>query len=94
MEKVLRWAMPAVQTVVSAVLLFLLISSRLLPGKYMGIAAAAVAVLLLITILFARSKSGAGRKDSFLTLHLRRADRKENKNEQRKVRDPRRTVHP
>ena len=60
-EKVLRWAMPAVQTVVSAVLLFLLISSGLLPGKYMGIAAAAVAVLLLITILFARSKSGASR---------------------------------
>ena len=61
MEKVLRWAMLAVQTAISAVLLFLLISSGLLPGKFMGIAAAAIAVLLLITFLFARSKSGASR---------------------------------
>lgn len=61
MERVLRWAMPIVQAAISAALLFILITSGLLPGKYLGIVAAAVVVALLITVLFACTKSGAVR---------------------------------
>lgn len=61
MKFITTWAMPIIQTVVSAALLFIVISSGLLPGKFLGIAAAVIALLLLITILFARSKSGATR---------------------------------
>ena len=61
MKSVTKWVMPAIQTVISAVLLFLVVSSGLLPGKYLGIAVAVVAAMLLITFLFARSRSGATR---------------------------------
>ena len=61
MERVLRWAMPVVQAAVSAALMFILITSGLLPEKYLGIVAAAVVVALLITVLFACTKSGAVR---------------------------------
>ena len=53
--------MPVVQAAISAALLFILITSGLLPGKYLGIVAAAVVVALLITVLFACTKSGAVR---------------------------------
>ena len=61
MEKVLRWAMPVVQAAVSAALMLILITSGILPGKYLGIVAAVVAVALLITVLFACAKNGAVR---------------------------------
>ena len=61
MKFITKWAMPIIQTVISAALLFIVISSGLLPGKYLGIATAVIAALLLITFLFARSKSGATR---------------------------------
>ena len=48
--------MPGVQAVVTAVLLFMLASSKLLPGKYLGIVVAAALVMLGITCLLARSK--------------------------------------
>lgn len=53
--------MPIVQAAISAALLFILITSGLLPRKYLGIVAAAVIVALLITVLFACTKSGAVR---------------------------------
>ena len=59
MKLKLRWAMPAVQAVISAVLLGMLASSKLLPGKYMAIAAAAVLLLLALTLLLARSRNSA-----------------------------------
>lgn len=61
MENVKRWALPAVQAVISLVLLFMVVSSGLLPGKYLWIAIAAVFLLMAVTVLFARSKSGATR---------------------------------
>ena len=61
MERVLRWAMPVVQAAVTAALMFILITSGILPGKYLGIVAAAVAAALLITVLFACAKNGAVR---------------------------------
>lgn len=61
MENVKRWALPSIQAVISLVLLFMVISSGLLPGKYLWIAIAAVALLMAVTVLFARSKSGATR---------------------------------
>ena len=61
METVKRWVMPAIQAVISPALLFMVVSSGLLPGKYLWIAAAAVLLLLAVTVLFARSKSGATR---------------------------------
>ena len=61
METVKRWVMPAIQAVISLALLFMVVSSGLLPGKYLWIAAAAVLLLLAVTVLFARSKSGATR---------------------------------
>lgn len=59
MKSYLKWVMPGVQAVVTAVLLFMLVSSKLLPGKYLGIAVAVMLVLLGITCLLARSKNGA-----------------------------------
>ena len=53
--------MPIIQFVITAALMFMLITSGLLPGKYLGIAACAVAAALLITVLFACAKSGAVR---------------------------------
>lgn len=41
--------------------MFIVIRSGLLPGKYLGMASAVVAVLLLITVLFACAKNGAVR---------------------------------
>ena len=59
MKSYLKWVMPGVQAIVTAVLLFMLASSKLLPGKYLGIAVAAALVLLGITCLLARSKNSA-----------------------------------
>ena len=61
MERVLRWAMPIVQAAITAALMFILITSGILPGKYLGIAAAEVAAALIITVLFACAKNGAVR---------------------------------
>lgn len=61
LKSYLKWVMPGVQAVITAVLLFMLVSSRLLPGKYLGIAVAVSLVLLGITCLLARSKNGAVR---------------------------------
>ena len=61
MQRVLRWAMPMIQAAITAAMMFILITSGLLPGKYMGIAAAVVAVALLITVLFTCAKNGAVR---------------------------------
>lgn len=61
MERVLRWAMPIVQAAITAALMFILITSGILPGKYLGIVAAVVAAALLITVLFACAKNGAVR---------------------------------
>ena len=61
MERVLRWAMPIVQAAITAALMFILITSGILPGKYLGIVAAAVAAALIITVLFACAKNGAVR---------------------------------
>ena len=61
LKSILQWAMPAVQTVISALLLFLLVSSGLLPGKYLGITVAVILVLLAVNFLFARSRSTASR---------------------------------
>ena len=56
LKSYLKWVMPGIQAVVTAVLLYLLVSSRLLPGKYMAIVAAAALVPLVITSLMALSK--------------------------------------
>lgn len=61
MEKALRWVLPIIQAAISAALMFIVIRSGLLPGKYQGMASAIVAVLLLITVLFACAKNGAVR---------------------------------
>jgi hypothetical protein len=55
----LKWVLPGIQAVVSAVLLYMLISSRLLPGKYMAVVVAAVLIPLVITCLMANSKKTA-----------------------------------
>ena len=59
MKPYLKWVMPGVQAIITAVLLFMLVSSRLLPGKFLGIAVVVMLVLLGITCLLARSKNGA-----------------------------------
>ena len=61
MEIVKRWALPAIQAVISIVLLFMVISSGLLPAKYLWIAIAALILLMAVTVLLARSRSGATR---------------------------------
>ena len=61
MEIVKRWALPAIQAVISIVLLFMVISSGLLPAKYLWIAIAAVILLMAVTVLLAHSRSGATR---------------------------------
>ena len=53
--------MPIIQAAVSATLIFTLITSGILPGKYLGIAIAVVAAALLITVLFACAKNGTVR---------------------------------
>ena len=53
--------MPIVQAAITAALMFILITSGILPGKYLGIVAAAVAAALIITVLFACAKNGAVR---------------------------------
>ena len=59
MKTYLKWIMPGIQAVVTAVLLYMLISSRLLPSKYMLAAVAAALVPLVITGLMAYSKKVA-----------------------------------
>ena len=49
MKDFMKWARPAVQAVISVLLLYMLISCGLLPAKYLGIAVAAVVVLFLIS---------------------------------------------
>lgn len=61
MERVLKWTTPVIQTVITATLMIMLITSGLVPGKYMSMAAGAVTAALLITVLFACAKSGAVR---------------------------------
>ena len=56
MKLYLKWVMPGIQAVVTAVLLYMLITSKLLPGKYLTIVVAAVLVLLMITCLMAYSR--------------------------------------
>lgn len=58
MGRAMKWILPAIQAAVTAALLFLLIKSGLLPGEYLGITAAVVIALLLVTVLLVRSKSG------------------------------------
>ena len=59
MKSYLKWVMPGVQAVMTVILLFMLVTSKLLPGKYLGIAVFATLVLLGITCLMARSKNSA-----------------------------------
>ena len=59
MRSYLKWVMPAIQAVVTAVLLGMLITSKLLPGKYVAIAVIVALVPLVITFLLARSKNSA-----------------------------------
>ena len=59
MKAYLKWVMPVIQVVVTIVLLFILVSSRILPGKYMAIAAAVTMIPLAITCLMAYSKNAA-----------------------------------
>ena len=59
MKSYLKWVLPGIQAVVTAVLLYMLVSSRLLPGKYMIVAVAAVLIPLAITCLMAYSKKTA-----------------------------------
>ena len=61
MQKVIRWILPAIQAVISAVLMVMLVTSGLLPGKYMGIAAGVIVLMLIITVLFASAGNGVVR---------------------------------
>ena len=61
MNNIIKWAKPVIQTVISALLLYMLISCGLLPAKYLGIAIGAVIGLLLITYITSRSDSFAAR---------------------------------
>ena len=59
MRQYLKWVLPAVQAMITAVLLFMLVSSKILPAKYMGIVAVAALALLAVTVLLARSRNAA-----------------------------------
>ena len=59
MRQYLKWVLPAVQAVITAVLLFMLVSSKILPAKYMGIVVVAALALLAVTVLLARSRNAA-----------------------------------
>ena len=61
MQKVIRWILPAIQAVISAALMVMLVTSGLLPGKYMGIAAGVIVLMLIITVLFASAGNGVVR---------------------------------
>ena len=61
MKNVIKWAKPVIQAIISALLLGLLISCRLLPVKYLGIASIMVVLLLLITIITSKSGNLAAR---------------------------------
>ena len=61
MKNIIKWGEPIIQTVISVLLLALLISSGLLPGKYLGIAVVIVLLLLALTFLTARSRNIAAR---------------------------------
>ena len=56
MKSYLKWVMPGIQAVVTAVLLYMLVTSRLLPGKYMTIAVAAALIPLAVTCFMTFSK--------------------------------------
>ena len=57
MKNIFRWAVPAVQAVVSAVLLYLLLTCGMIPAKYLGLAGAVLVLLLLINIWFSGSEN-------------------------------------
>ena len=59
MKPYLKWIMPGIQAVVTAVLLYMLISSRLLPGKFMACAVVAALIPLAVTCLMAYSNKTA-----------------------------------
>ena len=59
MKPYLKWIMPGIQAVVTAGLLYMLISSRLLPGKFIAFAVAAALIPLAVTCLMAHSKKTA-----------------------------------
>ena len=61
MEKLIKWILPAIQAVISAALMIMLVTSGLLPGKYMGIAAGVIVLMLIITVLFACAGNGVVR---------------------------------
>lgn len=61
MKKIIKWAEPVIQTVISVLLLALMVASGLLPVKYLGIAVVLVLLLLALTFLSARSKNTAAR---------------------------------
>ena len=61
MQKVIRWILPAIQAVISAALMIMLVTSGLLPGKYMGIAAGVIVLMLIITVLLASAGNGVVR---------------------------------
>ena len=59
MKTYLKWLIPAVQALITAALMWMLVTSGLLPGKYMGAAAAVVALLLMVTCLLVSRKNSA-----------------------------------
>ena len=59
MKTYLKWLIPAVQALITAALMWMLVKSGLLPGKYMGAAAAVVALLLMVTCLLVSRKNSA-----------------------------------
>ena len=61
MEKLIKWILPTIQAAISAALMFMLVQSGLLPGKYVGMAAGVIAALLLIIVPLATAKNGVVR---------------------------------
>lgn len=58
MDKLKKWIIPTIQAVISAVFVFMIAASGLLPGKYLMIVAAVVAVMLLFIVLLTLVKIG------------------------------------
>lgn len=58
MDKLKKWIIPTIQAVISAVFVFMIADSGLLPGKYLMIVAAVVAVMLLFIVLLTLVKNG------------------------------------
>lgn len=61
LKNLLKWGQPIIQAIVSLLMLFLLVSSGLLPVKYLGIAVVLVLLFLLISFLTAKSENTAAR---------------------------------